>query len=359
MTILYSYISKQFLKIFSFTTVAFAFVVFISELFGRLNYFMSKDADFGSVMLFLLASTPWLALQALPVATLLAVMFSLGDLAKKNEITAIKAAGINLWRIITIFLLMGVCIGAIDLAAREFLIPVTGQYSSKIRREKIDKSDEQIQYEFANIVVSLNDSSRLAIGHLNAREMTMQNIVLEKYDENFYITTLVLAPEGFWQNNNWVFKNGVERDFNTDMWDEKYFSQYDSGIHLKPEELTLKSVSYRNMNTKEFKKYITQLRVFGQTALKERISLNVRYASVFCHVIVMMVGIPFALGLGGKFGKILSFTLALGVAFTYWGLQAITQSLGENYLLSPFMAAWVPNFVFIALGIYLLSKVKK
>jgi len=359
MKILYTYVAKQFLKIFAFTAVAFGFIVLISELFRQIGYYMEHDAGFIVVAEHLLSNVPWWIIEVLPVATLLALLFSLGDLSKKNEVTAMKAAGINMWRIISIFLVMGFLIGAADLASREFIIPKTTQFHEKITKEKIEKGNELAQTEFTNIVVSLPDNSRLAVGYLNAKDKVMRNIVLERYDENFYISKLVLAPNGFWDGGTWMLQNGVVRDFKVNMWDEQYFKDYDSGIHLRPEDLTIKKMGYELMDSKTFRKYITQLRIFGQTALKERIALNVRYASVFTHLIVMMIGIPFALGFGNKLGKILSFTMALGAAFVYWGTQAITQSLGENYILSPFMAAWLPNFIFIAIGVYLLAKVKK
>jgi lipopolysaccharide export system permease protein len=298
-------------------------------------------------------------IQVLPVATLLSVLFSLGELSKRNEITAIKAAGVNLWKIIIFFLFAGIIIGAADLAAREFLIPKTTRINEKIKKEKIQK--EQIAYktEFSNLIVSLQNNSRVTIGFLDTKAQIMKDVVIEKYDANFYLQYLVIAWEGKWNGKSWVLENGVLRKFKDGFWDEIYFGAYDSGIDLKPGDIAFRKMKSETMSTKEFKKYIQQIRIFGQTALSEMINLNLRYSSVFCHLIVMMIGIPFALGFGNKLGKILSFTLALAASFTYWGFQAITQSLGENSILSPIMAAWLPNLVFIAIGSIMLAKVKK
>jgi len=307
----------------------------------------------------LFSNIPWWIIQVLPVATLLALLFSLGELAKRNEITAMKAAGINLWKIITLFMIIGFIIGLGDFGARELIIPKTTYFNEIVKKEKIQKQEIAVKTEFSNLIVSLQNNARLSVGYLNTKEKIMKDIIIEKYSDNFILERLVLAPEGVWENKTWMLKDGVVRDFENDLWKEFYFKEYDSGIKLKPEDIALKKMRYEMMNTYDFQKYIKQLRIFGQTALKERIALNIRYASVFSHLVVMMIGIPFALGLGNKLGKILSFTLALGAAFTYWGVQAITQSLGENYMLSPFMAAWLPNFIFFIIGIYLLVKVKK
>jgi lipopolysaccharide export system permease protein len=250
-------------------------------------------------------------------------------------------------------------IGAADLAAREFIIPKTTRLNEIIKKKKIEK--EQISYktEFSNLLVSLKNNSRITIGFLDTKAQIMKDVVIEKYDDNFYLEHLVLASDGRWNGQDWELENGVIRKFKDGFWDEMYFKTYDSNIDLKPNDIAFRKMKSETMSSKEFKKYIKQIRIFGQTALNERINLNIRYASVFCHLIVMMIGIPFALGFGNKLGKILSFTLALITSFTYWGFQAITQSLGENSILSPLMAAWLPNFVFITIGVFMLTKVKK
>lgn len=359
MKTLYWYVSKKFLTIFLFTAFAFGFIVLISELFRELSFYMDNKTPLLIIAQHLLSNVPWWIIQVLPVATLLALLFSLGDLAKKNEITAMKAAGINMWRIISIFIIMGFFIGGADFAARELAIPKTTLFNERIKKEKIQKEEIKRQTQFKNLIVSLPNNTRMTIGSINTEEKVMKDIILEKYTEDFYLEYLILAAEGVWKNKTWILKEGVVRKFTSDFWNEIYFKEYDSDIHLKPTEFAFKRMRYETMNTYDFQKYIHQLRMFGRTALKERIGLNMRYAFVFCHIIVMMIGIPFALGIGPRFGKILSFTLALAASFIYWGVQAITQSLGENSILTPFMAAWLPNFIFFVIGIILLARVKK
>ena len=358
MKILYVYISKKFLKLFIATAAVFGVIVLISELFRQISFYIKYKAGFGLIVLHLLTKLPWWTIQVLPVATLLALLFSLGDLAKKNEITAMKAAGINLWKIIVLFLIIGVGIGIADLAAREFIVPKTAFLNEIISREKIEKKSLNIITEFNNLVVSIDDN-RLTAGHLDTEEKIMQDIVIEYYNEKFQIQKLVIAPSASWMGDSWKLQNGIERIFQNNGWREAVFDLYDSQIKLSPDDLAIVDVHFETMTSKQFKKYINQLRLFGYTALKARIALNIRYATVFCHVIVMMIGIAFALGMNNQFGKIISFTLALGLTFLYWGLQAITQSLGENELLTPFVAAWAPNFIFLVLGVYMLRRTRK
>jgi lipopolysaccharide export system permease protein len=358
--ILYRYIIENYFKIFLVSTSAFSVIVIVSQLLGnQMKEYIEKKPPLSVTILHVLTSTPEWLIQALPIATLLALLFSLGNLSKRSEITAMKAAGINIWRIISIFLVVGFIIGLVDLTFREFVVTKTSVYSKKIKTEKIKKEEEEIQTDFYNQIIALKNNVRVTVGHLNTKTNTMKNVVLEIYDNNFELQKLVLAEEANWENRAWILKNGVLRGAESDFMDEIYFKTYDSNIYLTPEDIAFKDPPYNNMTTSDFQKYINRLEIFGKPSIKAKIELNARYATVFSHIIVMMIGIPFAAGFGRKTNMIFNFLAALSVTFMYWATQAVTSSLGKNLVVSPFMAAWLPNFIFLVIGIYLLIKMRK
>jgi lipopolysaccharide export system permease protein len=357
--ILYKYIIKNFFKIFIFSTLAFSVVVIISQLLGKIKFYMEHKATFGLILTHILTNAPEWLVQALPIATLLALLFSLGNLAKRSEITAMKAAGINMWNIISLFLVMGFIIGLADLACREFIVPKTTVYNRKIGTKKIKKEKVYLQTDFYNQIITLKNNVRLTVGHLDTKANTMENVVFERYTKDFELKRLVLAEKADWEDGSWILKNGVMRGFESDFWDEVHFKKYNSNINVTPEDITLKDPPYNSMNTAAFTRHINQLKIFGQSAVRARIALNTRFASIISHVIVMMIGIPFAIGFGRRTNIIFNFLAALSATFMYWATQAVTTSLGKNLILSPFMAAWIPNFIFLAIGVYLLIKVKK
>jgi lipopolysaccharide export system permease protein len=331
----------------------------MSGLFKGINFYMKYNATFYLIILHLILSFPELLMHGLPIATLLALSFYMSDLSKKNEITAIKAAGINMWRIIVLFLIIGFTIGACDFAVREFIIPKTSLYSEIIKKEKIQKEQISIQTDFYNQIIILPNNERVIIGHLDILANTIKDVIIEKYNNDFKIKYLILAKEGRWENNSWVLKNGIIRDFSSNFWNETCFKDYNSNINITSENMVIRKTRYDIMNIRIFKKHIIQLGFSGQTATKAKVMYNMRFAAVFSHIIVMMIGITFAINFEKKLNRILGSALSLSVAFTYWWLQAITKFLGENIILSPFIAAWIPNFIFATIGIYFLIKAKK
>ncbi len=358
---IYSYISKQFLKPLFFIAFAFGFIVMISEFFREMSLYMELKTPFFTVLEYLFLSLPWWMIDVFAVSVLLALLFSLGELAKRNEITALKASGVNLWRIICLFMILGFFIGIFDFSMREFVIPhtvVKAEYVKKvkIRKKKID----DLVNEHKNIIVSLPSNSRMSVGYLNIKDAYMRDVIIDEYDDDFYIKKNIVVGEGRYNNGAWLLKNGVTRTFNRDgNWTEELFESKIFGFTVKPEDFVVKDTRYEQMNLKTFKEYIQKKQMLGESTLKEQIKYHSRFANVFCHIIVMMIGIPFALGLGNKFGKIISFTFALIFSFIYWAIQAVCLSLGENLVINVWLAAWLPNIIFGIIGIYLMSRIKK
>jgi lipopolysaccharide export system permease protein len=358
--ILYTYIIKKFTKIFLLTVVILSLVIIILESFKHIALYIGYDnTSFNIIILYLISKLPKWLMQILPMATLLALLFSLEDLSKKNEITAMKSAGINMWWIIIMFLIIGFIIGICDFTVREFIVPKTSLWSEIIKKEKIQKAQISVQTDFYDQIVVFPNNVKMTIGHINSQTNIMRNIAIEKYNNDFAIQRLIVAEKAIWKNGSWILKNGVVRNFKDSFWNEIYFKNYNPKINITPENLSVKTMRCDSMNIRELKKYIERLEIFGQITVNEKFILNARFASVFAHVIVMMIGIPFATGFVKKSSKLLSFTLALCATFAYWSTEAISKSLSENFILSPPIAAWLPNIIFSTIGIYFLVKVKK
>lgn len=359
MKILNRYLLKEFIKPLLLCAAAFGCLVLISEFFRELGTFTENKASFTTIFVYLFLNLPWWTVQALPVAVLLAVLFSLGELARRGEITALKAAGINLWRVIAIFFALGICIGVFEIALRELVIPHSVAKAHELRKARIHKQDLETEVEFKNLVISLPGNGRMTIGYMNAEKNIMKQVIADYYNDNFALVTQVVAPEGTFNGRTWTLNNGLVRSFIDGEMKEDRFDRREFRFPFKPKDFIIERARPEEMTTPRYLKYLGQLKNLGVPAVKDKIEFNVRWSSAFSHVIVMLIGIPFALGFGSRHGKILSFTFALIFAFVYWGVQAVSQSFGENGVISPFLAAWMGNVIFAGAGIYLLSRVEK
>lgn len=360
MKLITRYVTIEFLKPLCFSVISFGGLVMISEFFRELNFYLEKKANFFYVFQYLAYNFPWWTIQVLPIAVLLAVLFSLGNLARHNEITAMKSAGINVWSIFSVLFICGIGITAGELFLRERVVPYCIVQAESIRQDKIKQESRIIRTDFNNLVISLPRNARMTVNYLNAKTETMYGVVIDYYYDDKLVKQHA-AKEARWGKGTWTLFNGVERKYSKDgdSWTEEGFLDAVVSLPFKPEDYIEVGVRPEQMTTLQFLKYIEQLDKLGKSTEKELIQFYSRYASAFSHIIVMLIGIPFALGLGSKFGKIVSFTVAVVFAFVYWGFQAVGQSLGQFGVISPLLAAWFGNIIFGIAGLAFVSKVQK
>ena len=359
MSIIYRYLIIEFARPLFFSVISFGGLVMISEFFRELNFFLEKKAAFSDVFTYLFLNFPWWCIQVLPVSVLLAVLFATGQMARQNEITALKAAGVNLWRIVSVLLLCGLIIGMAELALRETAIPALVQKADSVRKEKIQKEPRSIQTEYHDLVVALPPDGRMTVGRLDAANNAVTGLVIDYFNDGYRLSRQLVARDGTWDNGLWILRSGVERSYEGNKWNEKSFESRKLPLAFAPDDFIIIHKRPEQMTAGEYLKYIHQMETLGMPAEKEMILFHARWAAVFSHIVVMLIGIPFAVGLGARHGKMISFSFALSIAFIYWGFQAVGHSLGETRLITPLAAAWLGNIIFGSAGIFLTGRIKK
>ncbi len=141
-----------------------------------------------------------------------------------------------------------------------------------------------------------------------------------------------------------------------DGFHEESFKEAPVAIEESLKDFALKEKKPENMTGKEIADRIRRLRSLGVVANHEQVALHMKIALPFAHLVVIALGIPFALR-SNRTGKLQTFGYALGMAFLYWGTLSTCQSLGEQGHLSAWLAAWTANFLFSGIAFLLLMRV--
>jgi lipopolysaccharide export LptBFGC system permease protein LptF len=73
--------------------------------------------------------------------------------------------------------------------------------------------------------------------------------------------------------------------------------------------------------------------------------------------VVGLIGIPFSFSAGRK-GALTGIALSIGIGIVYWSVSSLFEAMGNLGQLPPTIAAWSPDVLFGAGGIYLLLRVR-
>ena len=113
------------------------------------------------------------------------------------------------------------------------------------------------------------------------------------------------------------------------------------------------------MNYRKLKNYIERLSGSGaQIVQKLLVELHHKISFPFVSLVIIFLGIPFALSTQGK-GKVASIGLSIVISFFYYTVEALSLALGKRGSMPPFLSAWFANFLFAAVGIMLMRRTPK
>jgi len=358
MKIVDRYLISQFLKPLAATGTIFTILVFVGRYFDRMGIFNNFHAHVRDIIVYLVLSLPYWLNTIFPVVTLLALMFSLGPLQQRGEITAMRSAGISSVRLYAPFLAMGVLISLISLVGGLIFIPSISSKANVIYRHNI-KQQEIFNNRRDHIIAAGRNHQRFTIGSLDTKTGTMKDIVIDQFDDQMHLVNTLSSQQGQYKDDQWTFSRGSFIQFDTNgHYQEEHFQEKVLNIHEKPEDLVYEDRKPDDMTHGEIRRRIRQLHELGIPAFREEVALHLQVALPFANVVVILLGIPFALGSLHK-GNVQTIAYAFGATFLYWGIASIFQSYGEQGFLPGWVAAWAPNCIFGTLAVWMLQRTTK
>jgi lipopolysaccharide export system permease protein len=352
------YLLKGFFKPFGACILIFCVLVILGRFFDKMNVFTQYHAKTSDILQFLFLGLPlWLNL-VLPVATLLAVLFAIGQHQQHGEITAMRSAGIPSLRLYMPYFAVGWVLVLISLIGGLTFLPVINYQSRTVYRVKI-KQQTIGTYRRDNVVAAGRHHRRFNIGMLDVEKNEMKDVVMDTFNDQTQLIQTVSAQKAVYRDRQWTFYKGKRITYDPSqpgLFKQEDFKETQIEVAEAPKDFALQDKDPEDMTAIETLKRIKRLRTLGVPTGREEVALQTKLALPFAHLVVIALGIPFALRSGHK-GKVQTFGYALVVAFLYWGTVSIGQSLGEQGHLPPWFAVWMANFIFAGVAFVLLRKV--
>jgi lipopolysaccharide export LptBFGC system permease protein LptF len=107
------------------------------------------------------------------------------------------------------------------------------------------------------------------------------------------------------------------------------------------------------MGFAELGAYIRSLESRGFDVAKLRVQLHRKLAFPMVGLVMTLLAVPFSFVVARR-GALYGIGVAIVIAIVYWAVLGIFEALGNNALLHPSLAAWAPNLLFGATGLYLI-----
>ncbi len=114
---------RQLVAPFCFALAALTGFMLISQVAKKFGALVGKGLPWSVITEVFVLSLPFIIAMTLPMAVLLAVLYTFSHLAADNEITAMRANGISVYQILTPVLVWGVCLAFFNLAFVDQVLP--------------------------------------------------------------------------------------------------------------------------------------------------------------------------------------------------------------------------------------------
>jgi lipopolysaccharide export system permease protein len=355
------YIVKQFILTAIFAMVAIILIFVVVDMMETLDDFIDGHADVLLVAKYYFYFMPEIVKLMIPVAMLLSALFTTGRFSATNEMTAMKASGLSLYRYIAPLLIISFIVSLFAIYFNGWVVPYTNKQKYSLARVYLHKYLSYVSK--SNIFIQDSETRIISIGNFDDGTKTASNVTVEDFlnTDLTVVQARYQAKQMVWDaiNKSWSLMNGNFRRFNGDKEYLESFTILNIGrLNFSPGDIEKKQQRPDEMNYYDLKNFIEHQKSAGYDAARWEVDFYSKISFPFASFIVVLFGVPFS-SIKRRSGVGVEFGIAVGVSFLYMIFLKVSQAFGYNGELNPLFTAWLANIIFLLAGLYNIYKVPK
>ena len=408
---IYFYIINEFIFSFAVAFMFFFFIFFVNQLLLMAEEILSKNVSLKNVSLIILYSVPAIVAFALPFASLVGGLMSIGRFSSDNEILALQASGVSYKRIFFPVIIIGICLSLFSFIVSDYFLPVSTIKFGKLYREILysspelelesnsikhfqdsilitgnvdkqtinnliifDKSDNNNRVISASKAQLSSDIDKPGVTSLElTRVLSLTSVLKQRGDFN-YFTSSKMIYNILLKNISFSIRNLTPREMssvdvyrsikekeikinavllkNNNEIEKLKFNLFSEYYSPEPSIEILESI-YNNINKKEKKSFKDRnLQIY-------KLEFNKKFAVPIACLVFLYFSVPISLN-SRKNSRSMGFGIGLFVSIFYWSLLFAGQTLGIRMDFSPFLSMWLPNIIIFTFGtVFILIRFKR
>lgn len=354
MSILDRYILRSLVLSILFALLALSLIFIIVNLIESLDRFIDQQADVKTIAMYYVYYLPEIIKLLLPVTLLVATLFTIGKLTMNYETTAMKSAGMSLYRLMAPLMVLGFVISFAHLYFNSTIVPRALSKKFAIERQYLGRSVGGIQQQLYNLYLRDTPLRTVTIGYYDLTTQQGTDFVMEEYSSPSHPQTQrrIEAARFQWDSlsHSWIAFECFVRSFDNGVPIINYTPNMHIELMTRHTELSVMQRSFEEMTYSEQADYIDFLRRGGRSTRQLDIVHTGDYAFPFANVIVILLAVPFA-SVRKRSGLAASIAAAMTTTFLYLVLTKVSQAFGMGTSLSPAVIGWSANAIFVVVAL--------
>lgn len=371
------YVLRQFVLTFLFGILAFVVIYIAVDLMEHLDDFFDAPVKMTTwvIIQYYLYSVPDIVQLVVPIAMLLASLFTMGRLDTTHELTAVRAAGRSLPRIALPLFGFGLLVSVGMLYFDGWVVPLSNKGKGAIDRKYLGRG---FFGGAQDIYTRISPTMNLTIDYFDAATNSATNVSIERFDTTAPVTfTRISGRQGSGlvqtidtsvaiaiterldaatmrydtTRRIWTLHDGVARNLVDPL--KVVVTTFETrempGIPLTPRELDQSQQNVGELTIPEFRERVERERIGGRDVNRLLVDYYARFAFPFSALIVVFFGIPSSGGRKG--GAAITVAVTALISAIYLVLTEVSKAFSYGEAFPPALTAWMANIVFTVVGI--------
>ena len=345
------YLVKQFLVLVGLGLLVGGVLFVVVDLLQTLDRFLRVKPSLGLILQHFAYNMPGEVYKGLPLIVLISTVFLFLSLTRQRELDALKAAGMSLYRVSLPIFLAAFVISVLAVLFQEVALPELSTRAEEVDRVKIRGMLPRHLQRQNQIWYRTSDTRFLRMALLDPVEKSVEGLLVLDIDQRWRLLDRLDARKARWTPDGWQLSEGVIRGI--DDANRVRSDAFAARLVVMPEhvdDFTAVQKPVDTLSYLEMRAFVAKLRESGHEVGKYLVQLYSRLSFPLVHIIMVLVGIPFALASPRSGGRAMGIAVAIVIAVGYWMVHSVALAFARADLLPPALAAWTANVVFAGLG---------
>ncbi len=357
MLIIHKHLLLNFLRNVAYTMVGAIILFTMMDLLDHMNSLMDNDATMSMIARYYAYKAVWIIDTVLPIAMLMATLFTLGGMARYLELTALFSAGWSLMKVTRPLVVLAVVTTILSLGWREFVLPEANIQRNRVWEVEIHKNPDRIR-PTQHISITGPEGRLYHARKFNPNTNIITGLKILTRDGSKIIERID-ATTAFWEDGHWTLTDGTRRIFTGDEEQIMVFEKLTaSDLKIDPKGFYRDRIRQEDMNIRQLLDHVELTRLSGGDPTTALVDIQFNLAFPLVNLIVVLIGLVLASG-PRKTTMASGFGLTLLVSFGFYLFMNFGKALGHNGTLSPYVAAWTGNIVFFSIFLVLFLRARR
>ena len=348
-----SYISRTVIFSISLTFITILLLMGFFELIQELEDAGKGNYEVIDVVFYILLQLPKMAYEIFPVVVLLGSLIGLGSLANNSELTAMRAVGVSLRRIIFSVLRVGLIGIVVVVLIGEVIAPNTEQYAERMKLSAMARQVTlQTKYGFW---------ARDKNTFINIRQILpgsqLRHIFIYEFTDDNQLQSSTYAAAAHYVDGKWLLKGVRSSELSDSGVSSTHLAKTTWESLISPKILDVVVVKPSMLPVWDLYRYISFMRQNGQESTVYEVAFWGKLMMPVTTMIMVFLSVPFVFGVLRTvgIGQRIFFGALAGLGF--FMLNRIFGHMAVVYEMSPLVVTLIPVLIFLMIGVWYTRRI--